>query len=209
MKKENNFSELFGLPSCGKSYYINHINDKGFVNVNKKYLLHSNRIIRNIKKLYLFLIFILFEFPLFIQSYKLINSQRFTSRTKKIKMLVYLCTTLYLIKKVKRSKKDNNYCFEEGLLQVLSGICYACDYSEKFINNFLEVYKSYFANYIFYLDTDIEVIKERLLARNDSGGSELEHDYKKNPKVLDYAVLINKKIIDNATKVGLVIERLN
>jgi len=42
---KNNFYETFGIPACGKSFYVNDLCDENVVNVNRKYLIHKNRMI--------------------------------------------------------------------------------------------------------------------------------------------------------------------
>lgn len=203
--KTNNYCETFGIPACGKSTYVNEINA---INVNKKYLLHDNRLIRNIKKVIIFLLFIITNFNLFIKTYKLLNKLTFPSLGKKIKMLVYLDTILFLVIKV-RKKKNQEYIFDEGLLQVLWGICYNSDYNKDFINEYLSVFQNYISDKIIYLDTELSINKQRLLDRNSSGGAELAHDVKNNSNAFERAIEIRNLIIKECSKFNLNIVKLS
>ena len=203
--KSKNYYELFGLPACGKSTYVENVNE---ICANKKYLLHDNRLIRNIKKIVYFILFIITNFNLFIKTYKLLSSISFESKIKKIKMLVYLDTILFLIIIIKKDEKKE-YIFDEGLLQVLWGICYNSNYNKDFINEYLSLFLCYISDRIIYLDTDLSVNKQRLLDRSDSGGAELSHDIKEDVNAFNRAIEIKNLILKECLKFNLNIEKLS
>lgn len=205
--ESNEFIELFGLPASGKSHYIDNLNVENIVNVNEKYILNNNRIIRNIKKIYIFILFIIIDFKDFYKANKFLSKLTFHTKNKKIKMLVYLCNTIFMVNKIKYSKNNANkkYYFEEGMLQVLWGICYNNNNKckEAIIDDFFDLYKNLFATKILYLNTNADLIKQRLINRNAAGGSELEHDIKENQEYLEKAIVIKNAIINKINELHL------
>lgn len=184
--------ELFGLPGSGKSTLSKMIKQKNktIVNMNEKYL-YGYRIQRNFKKY-----FYMFLFNLkYRQESKKVKSvlDNFIFNTKRVKekMKIYLYSTLFIIK----DKKEDNFLLEEGLAQVLWAFCYNSKNGIENIENFVIGLKEYFNKNIQYCDVDIDTIMNRLKCRNNFGGSELEHDIKKDGSKIIFAKKIEEKIV--------------
>lgn len=191
---KNNYIELFGLPASGKSYYTKYIL-KEYINYNQKYIYARNRILRNMKKIILIIYMIFSSFKIFISAALFIKKLNISLK-KKLKMFLYIETTLAIIK-LANNAKDNKICIEEGLLQVLWGICYLdFDNSDLIIKEFRILFKEYFTINVLNVKTNIELVKERLLARKNNGGSELEHDINNDDSAIEKAIIIEKKIIN-------------
>ena len=116
----------------------------------------------------------------------------------KLKMYLYFFSTLNIC--IKSNKQKRKCVIEEGMIQVLWGICYNSNYTEDFIKEYINEFKKYFAEKIIVIDINIDIIKERLLERKKIGGSELEHDIKKNINVIYRAESIKNDIIKQIEK---------
>ena len=197
--------ELFGLPASGKSTYAKTINS---LNLNQKYLYHKNRFIRNLKKLKLLLLLIFTKNKLFFKSYHLLKNVKFKSLGKRIKMLVYLDTILCL-SIIYKNKQYENYFFDEGLVQVLWGICYNSKYDSEFIKKYLKEFSEYLSDNIIIMDTDFALNKDRLLSRSEVGGDELSHDIKINSSAFERAIKIRDEIIQECILLKLKIKKIN
>ena len=192
--KNNDSIELFGIPGCGKSYYANNITPE-HMNLNKKYVYSNNRIIRNLKKLILISSEMFCCIKKYITASKLLSKLSFSSKSKKTKMKIYLMSTIALTNKSKKKLKEKNkVILEEGLLQVLWGICYNSDADDKFIDKYIDFFSNDFQDKIIVLNTDINEITKRLELRNNNGGSELEHDIKNKKNLIIKANDIKNKI---------------
>lgn len=195
-KKYNQYDniELFGIPACGKSFYANN-NLKQYINANEKYIYNENRILRNINKILNVLNILLKHFKLFCKSVALLKKVKLKN---KLKMYLYVFSTLNIC--VISSNKKQKSVLEEGMLQVLWGICYNSNHTEDFICEYIKVFKNYFAKKVIIIDTDIDTIKKRLLEREKTGGSELEHDIKNDIGVIYKAEKIKNDIIKQLQK---------
>ena len=177
------YIELFGMPGSGKTYFATH-NLKRKFNINQ-IILKKKKIYRILKKISL-LFYLKNNYNSdYLKVKYFIKNIEFNKKIKKIKMYFYLSSTLSLLKKY---ENNSNICFEEGLLQVLFGILYCVKDYKKTISLYFELFYDYLINSkIYYLKTNILVIKERLEKRHSIGGSELEHDINKNIYALENA----------------------
>lgn len=199
------YVELFGLPGCGKSYYSNH-ELTNYINLNKKYIYNDNRLVRNMKKILLIIYLMFFSIKDFINSIIYVKNTKM-SYIKKLKMIIYLQTTIAIIKKTSSTK--NEECLEEGLHQVLWAICYLDNNNcKQNIVEFEKKFGKYYSSSLIYIKADSSVIEKALKERNDNGGSEIEHDIKNGKEVLDYSEKIIEEIIENSVNINIkVIER--
>lgn len=184
-----NYTEFLGIPACGKSYYVNNNCSDDVVNINKKCLTSKCRFIRNIKKVIYSIYLIFLDYKIYFKTINFIKQCRFKRQVLKIKMFLYLTSTLFII--YKYGNKHISY-FEEGLLQVLFGICYCSVDYKNIPDNYINIYRKYFSGNVIFLDTSLDIIEKRLLERNIGGGSELEHDIKKDKESINRA----KDILD-------------
>lgn len=192
----NNSIELFGLPGAGKSSYCKE-NLKDYLNLNEKIIGISNRILRNLKKMYFTAYAYIFRFKLIHNAKKILKDVKFKSIKTKLKMHIYLYSTIGIINK--RSKSTYTV-MEEGLLQVLWGICYSSHYSKEFIRNYINLFNDSISNTILYINTNPEIILKRLENRKSNGGSELEHEIVDDKTCINRAINIKDEIIDEITK---------
>lgn len=200
-----NLVELFGLPGSGKSTFINSIENQDFINLLDKKIYKSNRLFRNLKK-------ILYSLK-FINSNKKLNSLllnefrkiQFVNNKIKIKMMIYLFSYLYLID-ISNKDKKHIYYFDEGILNVIWAIAYNSNAKYENCSNLLNLLKEYIADKVIYLDVSEELIYKRLKERMNVGGSELEHDIKKEnyKEILHRAKEIEKMIINQLEKMNIV-----
>lgn len=181
--------ELFGMPACGKTTYAE-INLKTYTNTLQKYVYSKSRIIRNFKKIALSLNLFLFNYKKFIECNNDINNINFRDYKTKVKMKLYLMSYISIIKKIK--KKKGIYYLDEGILNVIWALAYNSNISNNEIKRLLLKYKMFWGDKIIYIDTDENIILKRLLNRDVNGGSELEHDVKKDLSSIKKA----NKIID-------------
>lgn len=186
--------ELFGIPACGKSFFANKTLME-YININEKCIYNKNRLVRNIRKVFNVLEIVLKHFKLFCKGIILMNQINIRN---KLKMYLYFFSTLNIC--IKSNKQKRKCVIEEGMIQVLWGICYNSNYTEDFIKEYINEFKKYFAEKIIVIDINIDIIKERLLERKKIGGSELEHDIKKNINVIYRAESIKNDIIKQIEK---------
>ena len=182
-------TELFGLPGSGKSTWCS--NNLNFDSLNVSGF-SKNRFFRNVQKiLYYCVIKIRYR-----KEYKIVKSVlkhfNFNSLKAKIKMSLYIYSIFYLI----IANSDKSYVLDEGLLQVLWGICYNSSFSDDSVSHYIEKLRKYFSDKIIHLNVNQDLIVERLLNRQNSGGSELEHDIMVNSKSLEYAKSIEAMILE-------------
>lgn len=203
--QNNEVIELMGLPAVGKSYFSSKL--PNYINLNKIYLYNSQRIIRLYKKLILLTKMLLLHPIQFYKCWKFNNFVKYKTNKLKIKMFVYLVSSVYL--HIKSEKMKGKVLVEEGLQQALWAICYNNqnnDY-EGIIDVFFKEFNFYFCTKIIYLTTKNDILESRLKERNEIGGSELEHDIKKNRRCLDEAVKIMELIknkIKNTNKIEFI-----
>ena len=124
--------ELLGTPSCGKSTFVNSVIKKtGAIAPLDMYLYNSSRIIQNCNKVRLSLFAFCFYYDKARYYNKVFNMIEFPSKTKKIKMWLYVFSVIGAIwkakkkfpkKKLKKSKRNlkksalkspsNKFCFK-------------------------------------------------------------------------------------------------
>lgn len=196
--------ELFGVPATGKTTYANNT-FKYEINALNKYVYSKNRVIRNLKKVNLLLYLFILHNKTFWFAIDLLKDIKFDSFKIKIKMNLYLISYLSVIKIIQN--KENAYYLDEGILNVIWAIAYNASLSNKKILNLVLKLKPFLGDTIIYLYANKSIVLKRLLDRNIKGGSELEHDIKKNTKYIDKAYRISEYIystIENENNVKLV-----
>lgn len=186
--------ELFGIPGCGKTTFAKEKLDN-YINLNKIYIYHDNRIIRNIKKIKIFFMVTIFNPKHLKKINTVIKSVKFHNLKNKIKMFLFLSTSIYLVEKAKQTNRA--LVLEEGMFVTLWAICYNSEYHKQFITNFFNTFNDLFLDEVIYFDIPEKTILERLKSRAKiKGGSELQHDIRNNAESLKRAILINKEILD-------------
>ena len=192
----NNKIELFGLPGAGKST-ISDVNFNQYFNCNKEFIYDDNRIVRNLKKVKNLIQLSKYGCYYYVKVYRYIKNV--VSYKLKLKMYIYMASTINIsIKGLKSQKKL--IILEEGMLQVLWALCYNSSITNQeqksFIYDYVTDFKELFMPEIICIKTDYDVIKKRLIERNGSGGSELQRDIKRDEKILNKAILVEKNILD-------------
>lgn len=183
--------ELFGLPGCGKTTYAKEsLNNK--INILNTYIYSNSRIKRNINKLYLCVKMVVTNFNKFINLLKILSKINFKSLKLKLKMYQYVISYVSLIIIIQNKKYDNDVFFDEGILNVIWALAYNSQMSELQILELLKDFKEYIGDKIIFINTDKKIILNRLLNRDNIGGSELEHDIKNNKDSINNA----KNIMD-------------
>jgi len=192
--------ELFGSPACGKSYFSSQV--KYINNYNEKFIYNDNRVVRNLNKIKLTFGLFLFNIKYFIRCLKFIISNKDkTSLKKRLKMFLYMTSIIRI--NIKANNKNNTILFDEGIFQLLYGLAYNLNLSKKELKEFLNYFKDILPNEVIYLNVSDETLLKRLNERSSNGGSELEHDIKKDTKKLDYSnsyINVIKNIIQNSYK---------
>lgn len=173
--------ELMGVPGCGKSTYaVNYLCEHNAVNIMDIYLYSQSRVVQNINKIKLVWYMLFYHSAEFNRLLKCFLNVRFVSKTKQLKMMLYLYSVLGVIQKGKRKSDGRDIIIDEGINQVIWGILYNSRESEVEV---LELHKQlipYFAEKIVWLDVEKEVIKDRLVNRTTRGGAELKQDVLNN-----------------------------
>ena len=190
--------ELFGSPACGKSFYSQKI--KYVENYNEKYIYCSNRLLRNVNKILLSLSLFIFNNNYFRKVVKFIKGlSKDYSIKKKLKMFLYMTSTIRIC--IKGNKSNRTVLIEEGIFQLIYGLSYNFNLSEKNIKGLVNDFKDILPNEVIYIKVSNKTLINRLNSRDNNGGSELEHDIKKDIKKLDYSnnyvELIKNLIIKN------------
>lgn len=178
--------ELFGVPGCGKTTYTyNYYMKQGYINILEKYLYDASRVKQNFNKIKLVIYFCYTDSSTFVKTFRQFNTIKFKSKTKKIKMFLYLYSVLGAINKGKKIKKI--FIVDEGVNQIMWGFLYNSSESTESILKLNSSLYAYWGDEIIYFDTDKKTIRERLLNRSGKGGSELQHDIHYNESKLDEA----------------------
>ena len=180
----NNHIELFGIPGSGKSTYLKS-NELKCHNLNEMFI-NDSRIKRFIKKMKYTLKVLFFYRDDNKNLYRFFKLFEFPTFKLKLKMFIYLYSTVYLI----MSNEHTRFCLEEGIFQVLWAFFYNTTNEFYDINYCIKQLECYLPKKVIYLDAKEGDVYTRLLERSQKGGSELEHDIKLN----NNCVLKAKKI---------------
>lgn len=193
--------ELIGLPGCGKTTYATMLkkkNSKYSLPLNK-YIYSKYRIIRNIKKLRLLILFIFKNITIFNNIIQKFNKIQFKSSFLKYKMFVYLISTLQVINICR--KKEGTYILDEGICQVFWGILFNTTKDKAEIFKLFTMLKHFIGNEIIELKPSVHIIKKRLRNRCDKGGDELKVEILKDTDIIyeseEYIIQIKEFLNNN------------
>lgn len=120
-------------------------------------------------------------------------------------MLLYLYSVVAICEKAKSEIYDNDIIIDEGVNQVIWGLLYNSEKSERAILDLQGYLKEYFGDEIIFLQINKKILEKRLLNRNGKGGAELNHDIKNNREKLNYAYTLMEKVKNGIEKNGVTI----
>ena len=196
--------ELVGVPGCGKSTYVaNYLQTGKAINALDIYLYNKSRIAQNINKILLTIYFFIKQPQYFISLYKVFRNITFATKTKFLKMFLYLYSVCGAIIKTRNNSWCEEIIVDEGVNQVIWGILYNSSNSENIILHLQELLFPLIGDKIIYLEVDKEIIKKRLEERNKAGGAELRKDIKKDKTKLDYAYKCMSFVYGGIEKLGI------
>ena len=179
--------ELIGLPGSGKSTYSKkYIEEYKMINLMDEYLYSDSRVKQNINKVKLVSYLFNKKKKYCFVLYKIFSKIEFSSLKKKLKMLLYLYSVVAICEKAKSEIYDNDIIIDEGVNQVIWGLLYNSEKSERAILDLQGYLKEYFGDEIIFLQINKKILEKRLLNRNGKGGAELNHDIKNNREKLTY-----------------------
>lgn len=186
--------ELIGLPGSGKSTYSKkYIEEYKMINLMDEYLYSDSRVKQNINKVKLVSYLFNKKKKYCFVLYKIFSKIEFSSLKKKLKMLLYLYSVVAICEKAKSEIYDNDIIIDEGVNQVIWGLLYNSEKSERAILDLQGYLKEYFGDEIIFLQINKKILEKRLLNRNGKGGAELNHDIKNNREKLNYAYTLMEK----------------
>lgn len=189
--------ELLGTPSCGKSTYVKeHCSSEKMILPLDLYLYSDSRIRQNLNKVTLALYAMFHCRRKYAKTNKLFSKIKFTSFTKKIKMWLYVFSVLGAKWKAEKKYAGDDLLFDEGVNQVVWGLLYNEKDSKEQVWALHHHLVPEMGDRIIHFIIDREVLYERLMNRNNSGGSELEHEVKTNPVVLDQSIGYIESIVE-------------
>lgn len=169
--------ELMGLPGSGKSTYAKKLqqdNNKYILPLNK-YIYSRFRVIRNIKKMKLIILFFCCNKVIFNVIRKKMDRVEFKSTFLKYKMFAYLISTLQIVDICKR--KNEVYVLDEGICQVFWGILFNSIEDEAYkIFELFSILKEFIGDEIIELKLSTDIIEKRLKNRSSKGGDELKRE---------------------------------
>lgn len=202
--------ELFGVPGCGKSTYSQYyIKNNSGINVLDMYLYNDSRIVRNMNKLVLCISFWIKHPREARNIFKIFSEIHFKSRITAVKMWFYLYTILNLITIAQRKYASKTVIMDEGINQVLWGLLYNSNESKSQVFQLQQMLIDYMGNYVCHIVVNNQVIKNRLLNRFSSGGSELQQDIRKDVNALDRAIDYSNDLVDGIIKCGIAVRTIN
>ncbi|KPU43713.1 hypothetical protein OXPF_31550 [Oxobacter pfennigii] len=197
--------ELLGIPGCGKSTYVRNFikENKDALNPLELYLYDDLRFKQNMNKIKLLFLFFLSHPIKSIELTIAFNRVKFKSKFTKLKMFTYLFSIVSIYSLCITKYSQNLIILDEGINQVIWGISYNSFDSEQSIYKLQKLLFPYFADEIIFFRVPKYVIKERLLARTNSGGSELQKDILKNEELIDKSIslveIIAKRVNELST----------
>lgn len=198
--------ELIGLPGSGKSTYSKkYIEEYKMINLMDEYLYSDSRVKQNINKVKLVSYLFNKKKKYCFALYKIFSKIEFSSLKKKLKMLLYLYSVVAICEKAKSEIYDNDIIIDEGVNQVIWGLLYNSEKSERAILDLQGYLKEYFGDEIIFLQINKKILEKRLLNRNGKGGAELNHDIKNNREKLNYAYTLMEKVKNGIEKNGVTI----
>ena len=198
--------ELIGLPGSGKSTYSKkYIEEYKMINLMDEYLYSDSRVKQNINKVKLVSYLFNKKKKYCFVLYKIFSKIEFSSLKKKLKMLLYLYSVVAICEKAKSEIYDNDIIIDEGVNQVIWGLLYNSEKSERAILDLQGYLKEYFGDEIIFLQINKKILEKRLLNRNGKGGAELNHDIKNNREKLNYAYTLMEKVKNGIEKNGVTI----
>ena len=198
--------ELIGLPGSGKSTYSKkYIEEYKMINLMDEYLYSDSRVKQNINKFKLVSYLFNKKKKYCFVLYKIFSKIEFSSLKKKLKMLLYLYSVVAICEKAKSEIYDNDIIIDEGVNQVIWGLLYNSEKSERAILDLQGYLKEYFGDEIIFLQINKKILEKRLLNRNGKGGAELNHDIKNNREKLNYAYTLMEKVKNGIEKNGVTI----
>ena len=198
--------ELIGLPGSGKSTYSKkYIEEYKMINLMDEYLYSDSRVKQNINKVKLVSYLFNKKKKYCFVLYKIFSKIEFSSLKKKLKMLLYLYSVVAICEKAKSEIYDNDIIIDEGVNQVIWGLLYNSQKSERAILDLQGYLKEYFGDEIIFLQINKKILEKRLLNRNGKGGAELNHDIKNNREKLNYAYTLMEKVKNGIEKNGVTI----
>lgn len=198
--------ELIGLPGSGKSTYSKkYIEEYKMINLMDEYLYSDSRVKQNINKVKLVSYLFNKKKKYCFVLYKIFSKVEFSSLKKKLKMLLYLYSVVAICEKAKSEIYDNDIIIDEGVNQVIWGLLYNSEKSERAILDLQGYLKEYFGDEIIFLQINKKILEKRLLNRNGKGGAELNHDIKNNREKLNYAYTLMEKVKNGIEKNGVTI----
>lgn len=198
--------ELIGLPGSGKSTYSKkYIEEYKMINLMDEYLYSDSRVKQNINKVKLVSYLFNKKKKYCFVLYKIFSKIEFSSLKKKLKMLLYLYSVVAICEKAKSEIYDDDIIIDEGVNQVIWGLLYNSEKSERAILDLQGYLKEYFGDEIIFLQINKKILEKRLLNRNGKGGAELNHDIKNNREKLNYAYTLMEKVKNGIEKNGVTI----
>lgn len=198
--------ELIGLPGSGKSTYSKkYIEEYKMINLMDEYLYSDSRVKQNINKVKLVSYLFNKKKKYCFALYKIFSKIEFSSLKKKLKMLLYLYSVVAICEKAKSEIYDNDIIIDEGVNQVIWGLLYNSEKSERAILDLQGYLKEYFGDEIIFLNINKKILEKRLLNRNGKGGAELNHDIKNDREKLNYAYTLMEKVKNGIEKNGVTI----
>ena len=199
--------ELIGLPGSGKSTYSKkYIEEYKMINLMDEYLYSDSRVKQNINKVKLVSYLFNKKKKYCFVLYKIFSKIEFSSLKKKLKMLLYLYSVVAICEKAKSEIYDNDIIIDEGVNQVIWGLLYNSEKSERAILDLQGYLKEYFGDEIIFLNINKKILEKRLLNRNGKGGAELNHDIKNDREKLNYAYTLMEKVKNGIEKNGVTIK---
>ena len=199
--------ELIGLPGSGKSTYSKkYIEEYKMINLMDEYLYSDSRVKQNINKVKLVSYLFNKKKKYCFALYKIFSKIEFSSLKKKLKMLLYLYSVVGICEKSKSEIYYNDIIIDEGVNQVIWGLLYNSEKSERAILDLQGYLKEYFGDEIIFLNINKKILEKRLLNRNGKGGAELNHDIKNDREKLNYAYTLMEKVKNGIEKNGVTIK---